>query len=342
MAAKVLSLGLLLAGPALASAQSDSQGAAAAPMTLHFRKPAGQTWVPAENQTVAPARPAVAPPTFTPTSGVQQAGYKPAAGTAPTGSPMPMTPTQPARQLSPLPAPTATQVYSNTPVMQPKSQLPALQVPTTPVASTPPPAAKPAASEFTLPPARQEITRTGMQQSPSDGNVPQQDQLDYSIFVSLIPPGPQRLFRLESERDFKERLRMEARERPIPEQVEFPPETQLTTQKSYSGRSWPRMREPVEPNYVCHGRLLFEEMNTERFAWDLGIAQPLVSSVYFGWDLVTVPYHLGTAVCRRYECSAGKCLPGNPVPYMLYPPELSVTGSITEAAVIIGLAAVFP
>lgn len=340
MAAKLLGLGLFLAAPGFAAAQSDSTGATT---TLHFRKPAGQTWVPVDGPTVAPGMALPTPPPAA-SKGIQQVGYKQPIASAPAPVPTPVSP--PLRPVAaPMPAPTNTTVYSNTPVLQSKPQLPMLQ-PTTsaPVAAkpTPAPVAKPMSDQGSVPFLVPEITRTAMQQPQGEGIAAQQDQLDYSIFVSLVPPGPQKLFKLESEAQFKERLRQEARERPIPEQVEFPPETQLTTQKSYAGRNWPRMREPTEPNYVCHGRLLFEEMNTERFAWDLGIAQPLVSSVYFGWDVVTVPYHLGTAVCRRYECSAGKCLPGSPVPYILYPPEISVTGSIAEAAVIIGLAAVFP
>ena len=188
-----------------------------------------------------------------------------------------------------------------------------------------------------------EIEKTALrqqQQPPAEG-ITGQDALDYQIFVQLQPPGPQRLFRLESESSFQERLRQEARQRPIPEQIEFPVEEPLA-KGTYAGRSWPMMREPVEPNYVCYGRLLFEEKNSERYGWDLGLINPLVSTAFFYGDVILAPYHLGTAICRKYECSAGQCIPGSPVPYMLYPPELSVTGTITEVAVVVGLAFAFP
>jgi hypothetical protein len=45
---------------------------------------------------------------------------------------------------------------------------------------------------------------------------------------------------------------------------------------------------------------------------------------------------------RRYECNAGYYLPGDPMPFLLYPPELSFSGALAEAA-IIGLGfAIFP
>src|SRR5262249_26755999 len=47
---------------------------------------------------------------------------------------------------------------------------------------------------------------------------------DLEYQIQLEPPGPQRLFQLESEKSLHERMRQEARERPIPERIEFPEE----------------------------------------------------------------------------------------------------------------------
>jgi hypothetical protein len=163
--------------------------------------------------------------------------------------------------------------------------------------------------------------------------------------IQLEPPGPLRLFRLESEKAMMERMRQEVREHTppgtTPDRLIFPDEPVITRQP-YTGRSFPPANMLVEPQYVCYQRLLFEQKNAERYGWDLGPIHPFVSLSAFYWDLVTLPYHLWTAPCRQYECSAGYCLPGDPVPLLLYPPELSLTGLVAEAGTITALFAIFP
>lgn len=166
-----------------------------------------------------------------------------------------------------------------------------------------------------------------------------EDTQDYQI--SLEPPGPQRLFRLESEQALRERMRQEARQRPTPDRIVFPDEP-ILTKEPYMGRHFPPAAEIVEPSYLCHRRLYFEDKNAERYGWDLGIIQPLVSAGYFYKDLALLPYHVMTAPCRRFECNAGLPLPGEPVPYMLYPEEMSVSGAAAETGVIFLLLAAFP
>jgi hypothetical protein len=98
-----------------------------------------------------------------------------------------------------------------------------------------------------------------------------------------------------------------------------------------------------EPNYVAHRRLHFEEKNAERAGWDLGIIQPFVSTAYFYKDVALWPNSLASGVRTGFwDTSAGKCLPGSPTPYYLYPPGLTITGSVFEAAVITGIAIVIP
>jgi hypothetical protein len=160
--------------------------------------------------------------------------------------------------------------------------------------------------------------------------------------IQLEPPSRDRLFRLESEASLAERLRQENIDKGEPGgRLEFPEEPPLTTEK-YLVRDWPTRSIIAEPNYVCYGRMYFEDKNSERYGWDLGFIQPFVSAGRFYWDLATLPYHFGSDPCRMCECSAGYCLPGDPVPYLCYPPELSVTGTLAEAAVIGGLVVTFP
>lgn len=161
--------------------------------------------------------------------------------------------------------------------------------------------------------------------------------------IQLTPPGMERIFgHLESEASLQERMRQEAKERPTPERIEFPKENPYLTKEPFKAREFPPLTEVVEPYYVTHRRLYFEQRNLERYGWDLGIISPVVSATRFYWDMAWLPYHIGTDPCRRYECSAGQCLPGDPVPLLLYPPQLSVTGFIFEAATVATLFAIFP
>jgi hypothetical protein len=159
--------------------------------------------------------------------------------------------------------------------------------------------------------------------------------------VQLEPPGTERLFRLESEAALNERMRQEGKTRIPADKITFP-EYQPVSRESYPGRHWPPQAEIAEPNYVCHCRLLFEDRNSERFGWDFGILQPVVAASKFYADIVTLPYHLATAPCRCQECSAGLCLPGDPMPYLCYPTELSATGALAEVGAIAGILAIFP
>ena len=55
-----------------------------------------------------------------------------------------------------------------------------------------------------------------------------------------------------------------------------------------------------------------------------------------------LPYHSFIDPFRLYEYNTGYCLPGDPVPLLLYPPEISATGAIAEAASILAVLAIFP
>lgn len=76
----------------------------------------------------------------------------------------------------------------------------------------------------------------------------------------------------------------------------------------------------VEPNSVFYDRLPFEELNSERYGWDFGPVQPVLSTGSFFADLAVAPLYWLRDPLRTGECSAGQCLPGDPVPYLLYFP----------------------
>ena len=99
----------------------------------------------------------------------------------------------------------------------------------------------------------------------------------------------------------------------------------------------------LEPGYVVHRRLHFEERNAERQGWDLGPLSTLVSAGTFYRNVLLWPQSLMSG-CRSgfWDTSAGKCLPGSPSPYYLYPPGLTLTGTVAEAGIITGAAFLFP
>ncbi|MGL4423933.1 MAG: hypothetical protein ACRCZF_24985, partial [Gemmataceae bacterium] len=99
----------------------------------------------------------------------------------------------------------------------------------------------------------------------------------------------------------------------------------------------------LEPNYIVHRRLYFEEKNSERYGWDIGPAQPVFSAVYFYKDVLFWPHNLASGLWKeRYDTDAGKCLAGSPVPYYMYPPGFTVSGTVTEAVILTGAAIILP
>jgi hypothetical protein len=152
--------------------------------------------------------------------------------------------------------------------------------------------------------------------------------------ATAIVPTPEQMFQLQSEKDLQARIRKD----PKHSNLEFPAFPAMP----------PTARPPlapcgilVEPNFVDYRRLLFEDKNSERYGWNLGPIQPLVSAGRFWGDMVALPYKVFSWPCLRYDSSAGLCLPGDPVPYFLYPPGLSLTGTAAEAGIIVALNYIF-
>lgn len=167
-----------------------------------------------------------------------------------------------------------------------------------------------------------------------------EDLLDYNI--RLDPPGAELLFgRLDSELSLQERMRQENKNRPQAERVMFP-ELPVLSSMSFSNRTFPAAAIFAEPNYVNYKRLHFEEKNSERFGWELGILQPALSAANFYKDVFFLPTKVASYYRRGYETSAGYCLPGEPVPYLLYPPEVTTAGGIAQVGVLVGLFAIIP
>jgi len=162
---------------------------------------------------------------------------------------------------------------------------------------------------------------------------------EYQYLVQ--PPSAERIFTLESEAELFKRMQQEWRDAGHTDQLPFPDEPIISRDK-YLGRAWPQYTEIAEPNFVCYKRLMFEQLNYERQGWDLGVLDPPLSTGKFFADIVFLPYHAFSDPFRTFECSAGYCLPGDPTPLLLYPPERSASGTVAEAGAILGVFAVFP
>jgi len=106
--------------------------------------------------------------------------------------------------------------------------------------------------------------------------------------------------------------------------------------------AYPPVKTHVEPDFVVHRRLYFEEKNAERYGWDMGILQPVVSTAMFYKDVLLWPANLASHSFERYDTSAGKYLAGSPVPYFLYPPEIDLFGFGVGGVVIAGVAVILP
>ena len=119
---------------------------------------------------------------------------------------------------------------------------------------------------------------------------PAAPRTDGALFypLQLTMPDPSRLFVLEAEDAFRERMRQEARSRGVQQTLEFP-ERKPAPQAREAPRLWMPYAKVVEPSYVVAGRLFWEQPRFERYGLDLGILQPGVSTSVFLFDTLLWP-----------------------------------------------------
>jgi hypothetical protein len=211
-----------------------------------------------------------------------------------------------------------------------------------------PPTKPDAVSPVELPPAKSAAAPV---ERPQPVQVAYQDPaLSRQTEGVLLPPSATRVtppkldeIKLQTESELRQDIIAEVKEYKQPAIFStFPTEYTRSSDPGSVSRPFAPMVERVEPAYVCYQRLYFEDKNSERYGWEFGPLQPVLSAALFYKDMILWPYHIGTRPCQRYECSAGYCLPGDPVPYLIYPIEWSVTGGLLEAGTIVGLYAIFP
>jgi hypothetical protein len=207
-----------------------------------------------------------------------------------------------------------------------------------------------AAAELTRP-----IAAEGQQPTPpSRGDT---EAIGTTVKDPLVP-SPDKLFRLDAEPQFQlyvnnERKVENVRRAKLPidtkedrkplDMLDFPAHKPVPGGEGpFMARAFAQREEVIEPNYVLYRRLLFEDVNTERYGWTLGPLQPFVSTYEFFGQVQYLPYRYFSFPCRKHDTGAGQCLPGDPVPSMIYPPALSVTGALAQAGVTVALYAIIP
>jgi len=188
------------------------------------------------------------------------------------------------------------------------------------------------------PDAPSTIIRTGAQMQTF--NKRSDEEADFVIRTDL--PGPERLFDTrKSEAMIRETIRRDTTVRTGTGRTLFPEYPPVSTQ-TYKPREFARSAAMVEPGYVCHGRLYFEQPNFERAGWDIGYLTPALNLSVFYYDLFMLPYHSGTNPCVRYDCNAGKCLPGDPTPFYLYREQFSISGLAAQTLAVGSGLFIFP
>ncbi len=166
------------------------------------------------------------------------------------------------------------------------------------------------------------IQRTGFQRPGVD---------DSGFYINTELPGVLRLFKRTSEKTFQKELELEFNR--TGQRIAFPPEPQVSNEP-YQPRVFASIVREVTPSVVCHGRVFFEQPNFDRHGWELGYLQPFISGGVFLYDVVLFPYHSWTDPCDVFECSAGKCLPGDRTPLYWYREKLSFTGLVGQSLAI--------
>lgn len=315
--------------------------------------------IPVQREVIpAPAAPMTLPNIVTTYQRIE-GGVRPAESlsTMPVQTPAPMQVPQPMlvpTTMPPAPMPAAPIVSTPTPtpavpvlkpvVMKQSSVLPELPpIVDAPIAAKAPQTLPGLPAEAPAKPTIFQPTQSPMPpvQNTTGGETEKQETLaDYNIEVR--PPSLDRLYRMDSESKLKTRIIEEVKTRPVKETNLKFPEYKALTDERYQARQMGGLIKQIEPQYLIHGRLYCEELNAERYGWDFGVIHPLVSSAIALKDFALLPHNFATRPCQRFEASSGKCFPGDPVPYLLYPPEFSVPGAALETGVFLAAFAIVP
>ncbi|CAN5271638.1 hypothetical protein BH11PLA2_BH11PLA2_12620 [soil metagenome] len=326
--------------------------------------PAPTTWQPYQAPQTKSAP--VAPPVEVPNQTLNPAPVpppkmvtfqKPVNETQPMVAPLPvpqlapLPPLSPRMELPPLPelpsAPAPQPKMTRVPAQPiPVQQQPVLvrpvarQVPPTPPVEQPKPLPAPMATPMPAPPK----STTPQLLGPDGKPLTAADVIPGLAGTLGGLPNQQDLFRLQSDADLDARILKEIREKPTENKNMKPGDDKFPVLKpmvpagvAYAPRAYPPSQIRLEPAYVIHRRLFFEEMNSERAGWDAGVAQSVFSSAYFFRDVLLWPSRVTSHMKECYDASSGKCRPGDPTPYYYYPHGVTWFGALVGGTLYTGI-----
>jgi hypothetical protein len=181
-----------------------------------------------------------------------------------------------------------------------------------------------------LPSRDQEPPRSGVysQDKPPPG-------LGFDDQGNWQPPTANELYRVENETALLERIRQEKRG-----EGEFPTEKPITG--SILPRNFTASVATEFPSYVVYQPLYFQQVNVERYGWELGVFQPLVSQAQFYGDVLLFPYKVAVDPPWKCDSNRGYALPGDAEPLRFLTMPFSWKGVAAEAGAAVGASAIFP
>jgi hypothetical protein len=157
----------------------------------------------------------------------------------------------------------------------------------------------------------------------------------------FTPPTRAQLYRVESEAAIAERTRQKWKNEGKSNQ-DFPSEDTMQIKTTLQRRKFNEMMATVQASYVVHQPLYFQQINHERYGWELGVFQPVVSTAQFYGDVLLFPYKFAANPPWHCDANLGYALPGDPEPLRFLTTPFSWRGVIGQTGTMIGGVAVFP
>jgi len=109
-----------------------------------------------------------------------------------------------------------------------------------------------------------------------------------------------------------------------------------------SDRPWPAFTYAYVAPALCHRPLYFEEPNVERYGYQLGCLQPVVSGAHFFATVPFVPYKM--VLCRPHDCmyTLGQYRPGDYTPFQHNRFVWDTKAAVAQVGVVVGLVFLIP
>lgn len=169
----------------------------------------------------------------------------------------------------------------------------------------------------------------------------QKNQLAVEEEGRFTPPNRDQLYQVDSESTLAERIR-QLRKSLSKTPLDFPDEDSMRIKTTLERRHFPESKAVEAASYVVYNPLYFQQINTERYGWELGVFQPLVGTAQFYGDVLLFPYKVAVNPPWACEANAGYALPGDAEPLRFLTPPFSWRGVAGEVGAAVGGAAIFP